>query len=282
MRRRDWRRWSCPAGTKRRSPWKSGSSRWRRRRRSRTRPRDRCSRLGRCRLHDHLRNGHRAWRRRRRSRRRGTRSSRSGSHGRRGLLGDRLWTFSCRGLGGSRFLGSCPHGQQHGRRQRQREKQAHRCKTVWNTTHDTLRNYRNGGRPKVARGKGFAATRAANRIRAHGSRMYQPAMRACVGGPRWYSPVGDRCSLTWESSGTVSCENSPRSSDATTAAAERTAQLLACAQRTQCESCCGCSVGWSWSPPELAPAPWQMTNRAPLALASHGTGLPFASGIRSA
>ena len=166
MRRRDWRRWSCPAGTKRRSLWRSGNSRWRRRRRSRTRPRDRCSRLGRCRLHDHLRNGHRAWRRRRRSRRRGTRSSRSGSRGRRGLLGVRLWTFSCRGLGGSRFLGSCPHGQQHGRRQKQREQQAHRCKTVWNTTHDTLRNWRNGIGQRSRRRKGFVATRADDRVRA--------------------------------------------------------------------------------------------------------------------
>ena len=166
MRRRDWRRWSCPAGTKRRSLWRSGNSRWRRRRRSRTRPRDRCSRLGRCRLHDHLRNGHRAWRRRRRSRRRGTRSSRSGSRGRRGLLGVRLWTFSCRGLGGSRFLGPCPHRQQHGRRQKQREQQTHRCKTVWNTTHDTLRNWRNGIGQRSRRRKGFVATRADDRVRA--------------------------------------------------------------------------------------------------------------------
>lgn len=281
MRRCDRRRWSCPAGTKRGSPWRSGNSRCRRRRRRRTRPRDRCSRLGRCRLHDHLRNGHRARRRRRRSRRRGTRSSRSGSRGRRGLLGARLWTFSCRGLGGSRFLGSCPHGQQHGRRQKQGEQQAHRCKTVWNTTHDTLRNWRNGIGQRSRRRKGFVATQ---RLIAFERKLetYQPAIKECVGGPRWYSPVGDRCSLTWESSGTVICENSPRSSDTTTAAAERTAQLFACAQRTQCESCCGCSVGWSWSPPELPPAPWQMTNRTPLAPASHGTGLPFASGIRSA
>jgi hypothetical protein len=211
----------------------------------------------------------------------GTRSSRSGSRGRRGLLGVRLWTFSCRGLGGSRFLGSCPHGQQHGRRQKQREQQAHRCKTVGYTTHDTLRNWRNGIGQRSHRRKGFVATRAAG-SRSSGSSKRQPATRECVGGPRWYSPVGDRCSLTWESSGTVSCESSPRSSDTTTAAAERTAQLFACAQRTQCEACCGCSVGWSWSPPELAPAPWQMTNRAPSAPASHGTGFPFASGIRSA
>ena len=27
---------------------------------------------------------------------------------------------------------------------------------------------------------------------------YQPAIKECVGGPRWYSPVGDRCSVTWE------------------------------------------------------------------------------------
>jgi hypothetical protein len=164
LRRRDWRRWSCPAGTKRGSPWRSGNSRCRRRRRRRTRPRDRCSRLGRCRLHDHLRNGHRAWRRRRRST--STRSSRSGSRGRRGLLGVRLWTFSCRGLGGSRFLGSCPHGQQHGRRQKQREQQAHRCKTVWNTTHDTLRNWRNGIGQRSRRRKGYVATRAADDVRA--------------------------------------------------------------------------------------------------------------------
>jgi hypothetical protein len=166
LRRCDRRRWSCPAGTKRRSPWRSGNSRWRRRRRSRTRPRDRCSRLRRCRLHDHLRNGHRAWRRRRRSRRRGTRSSRSGGRGRRGLLGIRLWTFSCRGLGGSRFLGSCPHGQQHGRRQKQREQQTHRGKTVWNTTHDTLRNWRNGIGQRSRRRKGFVATQTADRVRA--------------------------------------------------------------------------------------------------------------------
>jgi len=108
------------------------------------------------------------------------------------------------------------------------------------------------------------------------------AIRECVGGPRWYSPVGDRCSVTWERGGTASWKKVPRSSDTTTAAAERTAQLFACPHRTQCESCCGCSVGWSWSLPELAPAPWQMTNRASLAPASHGTGLPFTSGIRSA
>jgi hypothetical protein len=38
---------------------------------------------------------------------------------------------------------------------------------------------------------------------------YQPAIKECVGGPRWYSPVGDRCSVTWERGGTASWKKVP-------------------------------------------------------------------------
>jgi hypothetical protein len=281
LRRRDWRRWSCPAGTKRRSPWKSGSSRWRRRRRSRTRPRDRCSRLGRCRLHDHLRNGHRAWRRRRRSRRRGTRSSRSGSRGRRGLHRTAFGLSVAGAWAGAdswdraRTDSSMVAG-------RSSESSRHTAAKLYGTqrmTHSGI------GAMGLAKGRvDEKDSSRRKRLIAFERKLetYQPAIRECVGGPRWYSPMGDRCSVTCDWSGTASGEAAPRSSDTTIAAVERTAQLFACAQRTQCESCCGCSVGWSWSPPELAPAPWQMTDRASLAPASHGTGLPFASGIRSA
>ena len=59
------------------------------------------------------------------------------------------------------------------------------------------------------------------------ARTDQPAMKECVGGPRWYSPVGDRCSFTWESGEIISRENSTTSSDTTAAtAAGRTAAAI--------------------------------------------------------